>query len=125
VFPIPLWEERLQIIIEKDPQKALQRANDIVKLDSIITITSASVKDGRVGTRGAIRDTRVESFLDWDRVITYIDRIGIWESSNTYIVELIAISKAIHHLANACRNRSITLLSSNLLALQALMKPKH
>jgi hypothetical protein len=75
-FPIPPWEERLQIIIEKDPQKALQRANDIVKSDSIITATSASVKDGRVGARGAIRDTRAESFLDWDRVITYADRIG-------------------------------------------------
>jgi ribonuclease HI len=69
--------------------------------------------------------SRAESFPDWDRVITYKKQLGTRDNFNAYVAELTAISMAIEQLANICRNRSITILSSNLSALQAIKKPKH
>jgi ribonuclease HI len=87
--------------------------------------TSSSVKNGRVGAGGAIREARAEFFPDWDRVITYKTQLGTRDNVNTYVAELTAIAMAIEQLANICQNRSITILSSNLSALQAIKRPKH
>ena len=64
-------------------------------LDIIIVATSSSIKGRRVGVGGAIQESRVESFLNWDRVITYKTQLGTRNNFNAYIVELIAISMAI------------------------------
>jgi hypothetical protein len=58
-------------MIELDREKAIQIAKDITLLDTIIVATSSSIKGGRVGVGGAIRESRAESFSNWDRIITY------------------------------------------------------
>jgi ribonuclease HI len=113
------------VIIEPDRERATQRAKDTILSDTIIVATSSSVKGGKVGAGGAIREARAESFPDWDRVITYKLQLGTRDGFNVYIAELTAISMALEQLANICRNRSITILSSTLSALQAIKRPKH
>lgn len=44
---------------------------------------------------------------------------------NIYIVELLAVAMALRVLAIDVQHRQITVLSSNLSALQAIEKPKH
>jgi hypothetical protein len=58
------WEERIEVIIELDGEKATKIAKDTTLLDTIIVETSSSIKGGRVGAGGAIQESRAESFLD-------------------------------------------------------------
>ena len=91
----------------------------------IVVATGSSEKNGIVGIGCAIHDTTTGTF-DIAPIATYTATLGPRDRLNPYFAELIAISTALWNLAALpIRNRIINILSSNLLALQAINHPKQ
>jgi hypothetical protein len=115
------WEKRIEVIIELDHQKAAQAARNI---EGITIATCSSERNGIVGMGGSI-DTAVRTPTNVDPIADYIVTLGSRETFNLYIAELTAIAMALRNLLGLFHNRKITILSSNLSALQAVKCPKH
>jgi hypothetical protein len=125
-FPILPWEERIKVIVELDCEKAAQIARNTENTKAVLVATSLSEKEGTVGAGGAIRDTTMIAFPpNIDPVASYSVTLGLREKFNRYVTELTAISTALQNLVGYLRNRTLTILSSNLAALLAIKRPKH
>lgn len=126
VYPVAPWEERINVIVESDRQKALEIAQDIENCNAIIIAACSSERNGIVGTGGAIRDTTTTIVpQNIDPVAEYTVTLGPRDKFNLYNAELTAMSIALQNLVGQICNRSIVILPSNLAALQAVKRPKH
>jgi hypothetical protein len=90
-FPIPSWEKRIDVIVELDPQKAVQTARNT---KGIIIATCSSERSGIVGMRGSV-DTAAATPSNIDPIADYIVTLGPLESFNLSVAELTAIAVAL------------------------------
>jgi ribonuclease HI len=116
------WRKRIDLV-KKDYQEAAQTAKNA---QGIVIATSSSEKNGMVGTGGAICDTTTTGSLETAPIANYSVTLGPRNKTNPYVAELVAMAIALRNLAELLvRNRVITILSSNLSALQALNRPRQ
>jgi hypothetical protein len=122
-FAVPPWEKRIDIIVIPDHQEAAQAARDA---QGIVVAVCSSEKNGIVGMGGAVCDTTTTGSSNTAPTTTYVVTLGPRDKLNPYFAELIAISTALQFLAALqIRNRVITILSSNLSALQVINHPRQ
>jgi hypothetical protein len=122
-FAVPPWGKRIDIIVKPDHQEAAQTARDA---QGIVIAVCSSEKNGLVGIGGAVCDTTTTGSSNTSPTNTCAATLGSRDRLNPYFAELIAISAALQYLAALpIRNRVITVLSSNLSALQAINHPRQ
>jgi ribonuclease HI len=119
---VSLYQKRIDLV-KKDYQEVAQTAKNA---QGIVIATCLSKKNGMVGTGGAICNTTTTRSLETASTANYIVTLGPRNKTNAYVAELVAIATALRNLVELpIRNRVITILSSNLLALQALNRPRQ
>jgi hypothetical protein len=119
-FPIPPWEERIELETDASKLRSFEDSG------AVLIVTSASSKGGRIGAGGAIQDTTIiDPPGGTDSITGYSITLGPREKFNTYIGELTAISIATRTLARQAQHRTILIVSCNQSALQAIKSPKH
>jgi hypothetical protein len=86
-----------------------------------VIATSLSKKNGIVGIGKAICNTTITGSLKTAFTANYLVTLSLRNKINLYIAKLIAITTALKNLTELpVKNKVITILSNNLLALQAL-----
>jgi hypothetical protein len=120
-YSISPWEKRIDVRVELDRQKAVQTTRNI---EGVIIATCSSERNGIVGMGGSI-DTAMRTPEDVDPVVDYTVTLGSRDRFNPYAAELMAIAIALENIVGRFHNAKITILSSNLSALQAIRRPKH
>jgi exonuclease III len=122
-FAVPPWDKRINTIVIPDHKEAAQAARDA---QGIVVAVCSSEKNGIVGMGGAVCDTTSAWSSYAISSTSYAVTLGSRDRLNPYFAELIAISTAIQSLVGLpVRNRVITILSSNLSALQAINHPRQ
>ena len=111
------WQKRIDLV-KQDYQEAAQIAKNA---QGIVIATCLSERNRMVGTGGAICDTTTTGSLETAPTANYTVTLGPRNKTNLYVAELVAIATALRNLVELpVRNRVITILSSNLSALQVL-----
>jgi hypothetical protein len=122
-FAAAPWEKRIGVVVMPDRQEAAQLARDA---RGILLATCSSEKKGTVGIGGVIWDTTTIASLDQAAIATYTAALGPRDQLNLYFAEIIAVAILLRHLsALPLQNRVITILSSNLSALQVIHNPSQ
>ena len=92
----------------------------------ILVATSASEKKGIVRAGGVICDTTTTRPPDKPAMATYSVILGSRDRYNIYFAETIAVTRALQNLStlpSPLKNRTITVLSSNLSLVQVISNP--
>jgi hypothetical protein len=93
-YPIAPWEKRIDVIIERDRQKATKSIRNI---EGVIIASCALARKGLVGI-GISIDTALRLPANVDPITDYKETIGSQDSFNIYFAELIAIAAALHSI---------------------------
>lgn len=117
-FTVPPWTDRIQIICEKDRDKAIDIASRAI---GILIATCTSARSGIVGIGGSIEDTQADNNVG----LSYSRTLGKRTEQNPYTAELESIATALEHISPETNHRWISILSSNRSALAAISQPRQ
>lgn len=114
------WEDRVQLQAEYDSEAAIKTtpATQEIKI-----FTSVTTRHGIV--RGGAYIEEHKEATPTRKLLTAATTRGTWEGHNPYSAELGAIAIGLEHLPQDARKSQITVISSNLAALKALIRPRQ
>jgi hypothetical protein len=119
-FPMPPWEERLPVVIERDREKAAEAAKSA---QGLIFAISTAVKNERIGYGGAFVTLSPNGPLH--EPVGVGAGIGLKSSQNPYTAELAAIAKMLQQIPDNMKNTQVRILSNNQAALRAIGHPQQ
>jgi ribonuclease HI len=119
-YALPPWTIRIRGRVDTDPERAVEAANQV---EGVVVATACSQRNDLVGIGGVVRDTtRNES---GEVVATYHATIGSRQEQNRFTAELSAIEIALRNMPDGMRYREVTVMTSNLAAVQAIQRPRQ
>jgi ribonuclease HI len=119
-YALPPWSIRIRGRVDTDPEGAAEAANQV---EGVVVATACSQRNDLVGIGGVVRDTtRNES---GEVVATYHATIGSRQEQNPFTAELSAIEIALRNMPDGMRCREVTVMTSNLAAVQAIQRPRQ
>jgi hypothetical protein len=119
-YALPPWRDRIPVSCDRDRERAVEEAK---RVDGIVIATCSSQREGMVGMGGVVRDTALNNADEL--VASYSITLGSTEELNLYIAELGAIEMALRCMPLGLRRRTITVVTSNRSALEAIRRPRQ